>query len=144
MLNILLHLMIKILHSHILESKIYVTHSYNTFLRLYNKKSRKLAVVICTLIHFWVKYTKVSPLSSPDWPLRYNLILFSKILLKLYLTYYNLKTGDCSFHYGLQNCQWNNVDLVDNFNWTVHSGPTGSYATGPSNDRRGSTTGMQL
>lgn len=70
-------------------------------------------------------------------------IIFKK-LLKSNLTYFNLKTGDCSFYFGLTNCQWNNVDLVDNFNWTVHSGRTGSIATGPSYDRRGSTTGIQL
>ncbi|XP_046855281.1 MAM and LDL-receptor class A domain-containing protein 1-like [Xenia sp. Carnegie-2017] len=55
--------------------------------------------------------------------------------------------GDCSFENGISNskCLWRNVGFpLDNYNWIVHSGSTSYYGTGPSFDRKGSTTGKYI
>lgn len=62
-----------------------------------------------------------------DFPQRSSLFCFA---LRLEL----LPLWDiCPFTSGL--CSWRNVDDVDNFNWTLHSGCTPSNYTGPNCDQ---------
>ncbi|CAB3978524.1 MAM and LDL-receptor class A domain-containing 2-like, partial [Paramuricea clavata] len=64
----------------------------------------------------------------------------------------NMKTGecilpgDCTFQTSLTtaDCLWNNVAQGDKFDWIANSGGTSSYLTGPSADRKGSSSGKYL
>ncbi|XP_046857370.1 MAM and LDL-receptor class A domain-containing protein 1-like isoform X2 [Xenia sp. Carnegie-2017] len=52
----------------------------------------------------------------------------------------------CSFDGGLQTsvCPWSNVNLEDDFNWSINSGSVPTSDTGPSHDITGSTSGKYL
>ena len=52
--------------------------------------------------------------------------------------------GDCNFQTSLttSDCLWNNVKQGDDFDWIANSGRTGSFYTGPSADRKGTSSGM--
>lgn len=49
----------------------------------------------------------------------------------------------CNFEGGLQTsvCPWSNLNLEDDFNWSINSGTTSTSDTGPSHDITGSTSG---
>ncbi len=57
-----------------------------------------------------------------------------------------LKNGPCSSSAGLCDfenndfCNWQNLKLIDDFDWTINSGPTSTLGTGPSIDHTLSTT----
>ena len=46
-----------------------------------------------------------------------------------------LSTGTCNFDGGF--CEWINLPLGDEFDWTLNSGKTGTMLTGPTEDHTG-------
>ena len=46
-----------------------------------------------------------------------------------------LSTGTCNFDGGF--CEWINLPLGDQFDWTLNSGKTGTMLTGPTEDHTG-------
>jgi hypothetical protein len=65
----------------------------------------------------------------------------ASFVLKIIIIFIYL--GDCTFQTSLTtaDCLWNNVQ-GDDFDWIANSGGTASYLTGPSVDRKGSSTGL--
>ena len=46
-----------------------------------------------------------------------------------------MSTGTCNFDGGF--CEWINLPLGDEFDWTLNSGKTGTMLTGPTEDHTG-------
>ena len=63
------------------------------------------------------------------------IVVFIVVLYVMHFKTCLLSTGTCNFDGGF--CEWINLPLGDEFDWTLNSGKTGTMLTGPTEDHTG-------